>query len=222
MIKSILMIIGSPRLEKSTSHSLARYVLEGLDLRGWKTDMVFSHTLFDSKKSLKELKQQIKDVDIIGLSFPLYVDSIPGPMVEVLSALCKGKELIRGKRDQKVFAMVNSGFPEPTHSFVAVEMCEQFSKEYGASFLGGLTIGAGPIVQGLPIKQVKRRSKRLVKALDETISGLDEQECIPEKVKKLLSKPIFPKRLYLFLGTRVLINRARKNDVKNLYLQHDY
>ncbi|MDG6218900.1 MAG: hypothetical protein QCI00_05625, partial [Candidatus Thermoplasmatota archaeon] len=126
----------------------------------------------------------------------------------------------RGKRDQKVFAIVNSGFPEPAHSFVAIEMCEQFSKEYWASFIGGLTIGAGPIVQGLPIKQVKRRSKRLVKALDETISGLDEKGCIPNKAKKLLSKPIFPKRLYLFLGKRVLINRARKNNIKDLFLKH--
>ena len=42
MIKSIVMMIGSPLLEKSTSHSLARYVLEGLDQRGWKTDMIFS------------------------------------------------------------------------------------------------------------------------------------------------------------------------------------
>ncbi len=221
MKKSILILIGSPRLERSTSHSLADYVLTGLHQRGWKTDLIFSHNVFGSPQDLKELKERIRDVEIIGLSFPLYVDGIPGPMVKVLSSLCKSKNDMGVNQDQKVFSMVNSGFPEPVHSFVAVEMCKQFSKELNASFLGGLTFGAGPIVQGRPIEKIKKRSSRLVKTLDETIIGLDEKGCIPDEAKKLVTKPIFPKRLYLFLGKKVLINRARKNNVKDLYEKPD-
>ena len=214
------MIVGSPRIKRATSFSLASYVLEGLEKKGWKTELVFAHKLYDSPDELKVLASHMQDYELIGLSFPLYVDGIPAPLVELLDAVCKNNKKSDSSK-QFVFSFVNSGFPEPYHSDVAVKMTEVFAKKFGADFLGGLRIGGGGAVHGLSIESLKHRSKHLVQALDETISGLDENRCIPQSAFELLSQPILSKKLYLLAAKYGWGFRARKNGVKDLYARPD-
>lgn len=220
MSQSIVMIVGSPRVKRATSFSIASYVLEGLEKKGWKTELVFAHKLYGRPDELKVLASRMADYELIGLSFPLYVDGIPAPLVELLEVVCKNKPK-SDSSDQLVFSFVNSGFPEPYHSDVAVKMTGVFAKKFGAGFLGGLRIGGGGAVHGMPIESLKHRSKRLVQALDETIVGLDEDRTIPQSAFELLSEPILSKNLYLLAAKYGWGFRARRNGVKDLYARPD-
>jgi len=214
------MIVGSPRMKRATSFSIASYILEGLEKKEWKTELVFAHKLYDRPDELKVLASRMADYEVIGLSFPLYVDGIPAPLVELLDSVCKYKKKT-DSANQLVFSCINSGFPEPYHSDVAVKMTAVFAKKFGADFLGGLRIGGGGAVHGMPIESLKHRSKRLIQALDETINGLDENRCIPQSAFELLSEPILSKKLYLLAAKYGWGFRARKNGVKDLYARPD-
>ena len=220
MEKSILFIVGSPRLTHSTSYSIAEYLSTGLKNKGWKTDIMFSHKLYTSDEKVNGLREKIEHTNIVGIVFPLYVDAVPGPLVHLLNRIGQ-KPLPNKNQHNKIFTIVNSGFPEPHQNEIAVQIIHQFTKEYKATFLGGLTIGGGGIVGGSPINQIKNRSKRLVHALDETINSLDTHQQLSKIAMQLLAKPVFPKRIYTFFGNLGWKRRAKKYGVTNLYLTPD-
>jgi multimeric flavodoxin WrbA len=219
MKPSILMIVGSPRLRTSNSYSIAHYITQGLEKLRWNTDLMFAHKAFSSDEILHELIQKAQNASIIGIIFPLYVDAVPGPLVNVLTQLCEYHR--QENTEQKVFAIVNQGFPEPHQSNLALEIIDQFTKEYHAMYLGGYGIGAGGVIGGMPIEQIKHRSKQLVKALDLTIQSLHQQRSLSNQAEQLLSKPIFSKSLYLTFGNMAWKKQANKHGVKNLYQKPD-
>lgn len=219
MSSSILLIIGSPRLRTSNSYSIAHYINQGLEKHGWNTEVMFAHKAFTSEESICELIKKTQNASVIGIIFPLYVDSIPGPLGHVLDRLCENPQ--QNNNTKKIFTIVNQGFPEPHQSSLAVKIIEQFTREYQATFIGGYTIGAGGVIGRMPIDQIKHRSKRLVKALDLTIKSLHQHQSLSDEAQQLLSKPLFPKSLYLFFGDMSWKKQARKYGVKNLYQKPD-
>ena len=218
MTPELVIIIGSPRLKRSTSYSIVEYLKNGLTTHDWTVHTIFAHQAFNNETKMNELQEKIKNADIIGIIFPLYVDGIPGPLVQILEKIRDQHLMLT---DKKLFTIVNSGFPEPHHSDIAVEMIKQFSNETQAEFIGGLTIGAGGMVGGMPIDQIKNRIKRLVTALDLTIQSLSETQTIADEAKQILSKPIFSKTLYNTFANMGWKHRAKKYGVKDLYLKPD-
>lgn len=100
-------------------------------------------------------------------------------------------------------------------------MIENFSKEYQSNFIGGLKIGAGGVIGGNPIEQIKHRSKRLMTALDLAIQSLAETQTISKKAEQILSKPIFPKILYNIFANMSWAKRSKKYGSPDLYQRPD-
>ena len=218
MSKTLLFIVGSPKLKRSNSYSIAEHLKNELIGRGWTIEILFSHQAFTNETKMNEIIEKTEEADLLGIIFPLYVDEIPGPLIQTLETLTQQKTK---RTDQKIFTIVNSGFPEPHQSQLAIGMIEQFTEEYHATFIGGLTIGAGGIIGGMPLERIKHRSKRLIKALDLTIQSLDQTQTISSEAKQLLSKPIFSKTLYNIFANKGWKIQAKKYGVKKLYLKPD-
>lgn len=89
MSQKLFMIIGSPRLKHSTSYSIANYLKNGISTQGWTVDILFAHQAITDEKTMKEVLLKTEQADIIGIIFPLYVDSIPGPLIQVLETMSK-------------------------------------------------------------------------------------------------------------------------------------
>ena len=218
MSKTLLLIVGSPKLKISNSYSIAEYLKNELIQQGWLVEIHFSHQAFKNETKMNEIIEKTKQVDLIGIIFPLYVDGIPGPLIQTLEMLTQHKTK---RTTQKIFSIVNSGFPEPHQSQLAVDMIEQFTQEYQAHFIGGLTIGGGGIIGGMPIEQIKHRSKRLIKALNLTIQSLNQTQTVSREAKQLLSKPVFSKLLYNTFANKGWKMQAKKYGSPNLYRTPD-
>ena len=115
-------------------------------------------------------------------------------------------------------AIVNSGFPEPEHSDIALANCKIFCTETGIEWAGGLRIGGGEAINGSPLKEVKGMARKVIMALDLTAEALVKGQPVPKQALELTSKPIVPKWLYLTAGTRRWKSKAKKNEAgKKLY-----
>jgi len=197
--KSTLLLVGSPRGETSTSASLGAYLLKLLEESGFDTAKGFIHRLVNRNEKIEELLSMVNNADLIILSFPLYVDSLPAPVI-------KAMELIRDNRNEKqrqnqdFIAISNCGFPESSQIEVALEICKNFAEEVNFNWRGGLAIGGGGAVNGRPLEERGGMLRNVIKGLQITAEYLSKGEDIPNEAIELVSKGFIPSAMYKMMG----------------------
>jgi multimeric flavodoxin WrbA len=199
LVRRAVLLVGSPRTKKSTSASLGGYLFEQLNKRGIQTETIQIYTSLNSQDRMKAMFQAIDSVDLIVLAFPLYVDSLPAPVIAVLEKIanqCKGKQL-----HVRFAAISNCGFPGADHNATALAICEEFSHETGFAWMGSLALGAGEgIVHGIPLNELDGRAIPLKQALDLAAEALANGSSIPQSARDLIAKPIIPHWMYTLRG----------------------
>ncbi|WMM24794.1 NAD(P)H-dependent oxidoreductase [Tissierella sp. MB52-C2] len=214
--KKALLLIGSPKKKNSTSESLGNYVLEGLHKKGYTSEKL--HIISILKDDVEVLFSKVNDADIVIVSAPLYVDSLPSPLIKAFELIGQNRKGMLSFKKQRFISIVNNGFPESFHSNTALKICKIFADNAGFQWLGGLAIGCGPAINGMPIKNSGGMTRNIAKSLDITIDTIAKNESIPLEAINLVSKEIIPSWLYTLIANRGWKTQARKfNAHKILY-----
>ena len=198
-IRKALLLVGSPRTRKSTSNSLGTYLFQRLNALDIQTETIYLHTVLRSPEKRKVLREAADAADLIVLAFPLYVDTLPAPVIEALECI----ELHRnGRKTHQLFAAIaNCGFPEAEHTATALANCVAFTRQAGFLWAGSLALGAGEgMVHGTPLSDLDGRAIPLRQALNLAADALASGSAIPEAAQDLLAKPFIPIWLYHVLG----------------------
>ena len=195
--KQALLLVGSPKPGESTSESLGAYLFEELEKRGVATQSLHVTKAVRNDESVGELRAAASSADLIVLSFPLYVDSLPAPTVRALELLAEQPVGVAA-----FVAMCQSGFPEVEHNEVAVEICRNFSADAGFEWAGGLILAAGGMISGQPLRKLQGRMRSAIKALDLTAEALAAGRPVPDAAVQLMAKPPIPKFGYRFMANR--------------------
>ena len=198
-IQRALLLVGSPRTKKSTSASLGGYLFEQLNKRGIETRTIQIYTSLYSPERMKAMYESIDNADLAVLAFPLYVDSLPAPVMAALEKItvhCQdNRSLIR------FAAIANCGFPGANHNDAAIAIASEFARQTGLTWMGGLALGAGEgIVHGVPLNELDGRAIPLKGALDLAAEALAGGNPIPGSARDLLAKPIIPSWMYTLRG----------------------
>ncbi|CAK7018007.1 NAD(P)H-dependent oxidoreductase [Tissierella sp.] len=216
--KKALLLIGSPKKKNSTSESLGNYLLEGLNKKGYISEKL--HIISILKDDVEGLFAKVNDADIVIVSAPLYVDSLPSPLIKAFELIGQNRKGMSNSKSQRFISIVNNGFPESFHSNTALKICKIFVDNAGFQWLGGLAIGCGPAINGMPIKNLGGMTRNIVKSLDITIDTIAKNESIPLEAINLVSKEIIPSWLYTLIANRGWKIQARKfNAHKSLYIK---
>ena len=212
--RHVLLLVGSPKPSESTSEALGSHILNRLSQKGFSTTTVNLPRCLKSEKEIDDLYREWQKATLIVLAFPLYIDSLPWPVVKAFELL---NERFAGniESNRKGFVVVvNSGFPEQAHNTLAVEMCRFFAVKTGLEWKGGLALGGGPMVQGQSLNGAHGPLKRLMDALDMTSESLASGGSVPAEASQLLSRPLIPRGLYLLMGSHGWKTWAKSNGVK--------
>ena len=216
--KKALLLIGSPKKKNSTSESLGNYLLEGLNKKGYISEKL--HIISILKDDVESLFAKVNDADIVIVSAPLYVDSLPSPLIRAFELIGKNREERISSKKQSFISIVNNGFPESFHSNTALKICKIFADNAGFQWLGGLAIGCGPAINGMPIKNLGGMTRNIVKSLDITVDAIAKNESIPLEAINLVSKEMIPSWLYTLIYNRGWKIQAKKfNAHKSLYIK---
>jgi len=220
-IRRAHLLVGSPRTRKSTSNSLGGYLFEGLNARGVQTETTYIHTTLRSKDRMKTMLDAIDAADLVVLAFPLYVDSLPAPVIETLERIDAHRKISQQPPRQLFAAIANCGFPEPDHNATALAICANFAQQTDFDWAGSLALGAGEgMVHGTPLNEMDGRVLQLKKALDLAAESLAQGMAIPEEVQALLAKPFIPGWFYRWMGVYGWRQQAKKYDAdKNMKRQ---
>ena len=98
--ENVLLLVGSPKGESSTSASLGNYLLHKLEELGLSTEKAFIHRLVNRTEKQKELLSMVDNATLIILTFPLYVDSLPAPVIKAFELLNEERALSKSSKNQ--------------------------------------------------------------------------------------------------------------------------
>lgn len=198
-VRRAVLLIGSPRTKKSTSASLGGYLFEQLNARGVETQTIQIYTSLNSPERMRAMFQAIDNADLVVLAFPLYVDSLPAPVIAALEKIAANRN---GQGSPIRFAAIsNCGFPEAHHNQTALAICSEFARQNGLTWLGGLALGGGEgLVHGVPLNEMDGRAIPLKKALDLAAEALVQGKPIPQSSQEFLGKPVIPNWMYKLFG----------------------
>ncbi len=220
-IQRALLLVGSPRTDKSTSNSLGGYLFERLGAQSIQTETIYPHTVTRSPARMQALLDAVDVADLVTLAFPLYIDSLPAPVIEVLEQIAahrKGRETHR----QLFTAIANSGFPEAHHNTTALAICETFARQAGFEWAGSLALGGGEMVGGLPLSQCGGKTIRIRKSLEMAAAALVQGQAIPQAARELMVKPVIPHWAYRLIGGFGWKKRAKGYGVEKLLKHRPY
>ncbi|MCI5166294.1 MAG: flavodoxin family protein [Candidatus Electrothrix sp. GM3_4] len=224
-----LLIVGSQKIKHpSTSSFLGEYLLKRLKKHDWKTEsLTLGRDLLD-ERGQDNLCSSVDEADTILLFFPLYVDTLPFLVTKALEVMALRRNTADVVRPKRLFALINSGFPEPYQSAVALAVCRNFALECDMIWAGGLVMGCGEgLLSGQSAAGFKglRGLKRpplyyINRALKLSADALAEGHPVPEKAKRLIAKKPIPlitfslwRQIFIKLGKSIWVKEATLNGV---------
>ena len=130
-----LIINGSPKQKSSTSQFLGR--LMGCLLVRCQVQYASIRT----KNEYPMILEQLKEIDALILTVPLYVDGIPSHVLEFLQEA--EKFCLENNCRFTMYVISNNGFIEGAHNKVHLKMYECWCRHAGITWGGGVGIGGG-------------------------------------------------------------------------------
>jgi hypothetical protein len=207
--KKALLLIGSPRGFESTSNSLGSYLLCKLQSGGYTVGKIHIQTALHNQVKEAKMLSEVVDSDILVLAFPLFIDCLPAPVILALEKIAEYKKASSTFKRSRVLAIVNNGFPDSSQNATAIAICRQFAKETDLEWAGGLMLGEGAMINGVPLEKAPM-TKNIKKALDLAADDLLQGRAISETAFELMAKPAIPKFLYTLVGNRGWKSMAKK------------
>lgn len=199
-MKRVLLLVGSPRASKSTSLSLGAYLLELLALRGMETErMSIAHSV-RAERGLEQLHTAVCGADLVVLAFPLYIDSLPSPVIRAMEFITQRRKETNNKHHAGLLAISNSGFPEAVHSEIALDICRTFASEAGFDWIGGLALGGGEAIAGEQLQKAGGKARFVRRSLELTADAIAAGRPVPREAVELMARPFIPKWMYIFFG----------------------
>jgi len=210
-INKALLLIGSPKGEDSTSVSLGNYLISKLEEFGIQTEKAFIHRIVNREEKIQSLFEMIDRADLIILSFPLYIDSLPAPIIKAMELIKDERDRIKSKKPKDFIAIVNNGFPEAFQNATAIHICRIFAKDCGFVWKGGVMIGGGGAINGIPLQERGGMVRNVIKGLDIAAYALKDGNDIPQEAIDLASKKFIPTIMYNKFGNLGWRLQARKH-----------
>lgn len=149
------------------------------------------------------VKETLQSAGVWVIACPLYVDSVPS---HLLSCLMELEPLGPEHPGRTVYAIVNCGFYEGEQAALALKILENWCAKAGLVWGGGLGIGGGGAIQGLPATE-KGPMGPVCRALGELGERLSRRETGANAYLSIA----FPRMLYRLAGQLGWRQQIRRN-----------
>lgn len=219
---NFLMLSGSPRGTISTSYNILEYLQLHLKRRGKSTNLVMTQKLLRNEDDFKNFISELDVSEYFVLACPLYVDSLPSPVMDIFMRISKLRNSGSINSKPKFIALVNNGFPEKHQNLLALQICEQFAIEANLSWFGGLPIGGGAMFGGSSLEDSGGRGRHARSALESLSDALLNDKPVPEECIVGINKRVIPKRMYIMMVHMGWKKRSGANQVRGRLKDQPY
>ena len=205
----ISFIIGSPKMGESFSATILDMIRSELQQKG---SIDASSKVYNiNRKRLDEAElEEVVASDAIVLAFPLYVDGIPGHVIEQLHALEKAIKK-NGYTDIVFYGIINNGFIESIQNCNAARMLELFARKSGIRMGQVLAIGAGEANRTM-LNMNMALGVGPLKGMDKPFETFVANIAAQKEGETLYMQPFYPGWFFRYYGNHHFWDsEARKN-----------
>ncbi len=221
-VQQALLLVGSPKTRKSTSVSLGGYLYQQLENQGVETKTIYLYTVLSSPRRWQALLDALDVADLVTLAFPIYVDTLPAPVIGALERLALHRKEHGQSRRQLFAAIANCGLPEVEHTRQGLANCQAFARQAGFIWAGSLALGKGEIINGVPLVEGGGMTMKIRQGLDLAALALARGQQIPEEASNMVATPIVPHWLYRIMGWWRTRRWAKSHGAHRLLKQRPY
>lgn len=195
----VVLLNCSFRGEKSNSNYFLGLLEQQLDVPCERISLA-------KMKNFGELKSKLAEADALVLGMPLYVDSVPAQVIDLMERLYEEKSEELEKLH--VYVVTNLGFYEASQTKIELAVVKNWCDKMGMTYGGGLAIGAGEMMGGLrnvPADQGPNRE--MGEGLKTLATAIKERAAIED----IYTEPTgFPRRMYLMAAQMNWAPQAKK------------
>ncbi len=230
-MSSALVLNASPRGRQSNSQVLAEAFCQGMIAAG-----VTAKTLFLTEYNVEPcrgcfscwgptpkqcvihddmvyLRREVAQVDYLVLAFPLYVDSMPGPLKTFFDrSIADGEPWfeqdphgetrhVEALKAPKLVVLSNCGFPEQSHFEALRFLFRRIARNFHTEVVAEVYKSQGGILRSShpELESVKKKYLAAVVAAGQ---ALVTNGAVPEELQRTLEEPFLPKDDYIAAVTR--------------------
>lgn len=219
---NFLLLSGSPKGKSSTSYSLLDYLRKQLEGHGKSCELSIVHKIMRNETDFENFCNLLDSADYLIVTIPLYVDSLPSPVIDIFTRMSKRRSSNTSKGNPKFLVIVNSGFPEQHQNLLAINICKQFAQDANLDWIGGIPFGGGAIIGGAPLEHTGGRGKNARTAIESLANALSTDEEVPEECISRINKLIIPKRMYMMMGNMRWRKESGSNKVRDRLKDQPY
>jgi multimeric flavodoxin WrbA len=190
--KTVLLLNGSPKGEKSNSRVIGRYLADKLEEKGLKSEESFVVKLVQSQQGIEKFYRQVDEADVIVFTTPLYVDSLPSFTIKSMEILQAHRRTQSQPKQSLIVPVINCGFPEKEHMEIALKILRNFAVAAGLCWAGAVSVGMGMALNGEPLREKKGMTRNLTRGLALAAASLAEGQPISSEAEELTSKSFLP------------------------------
>lgn len=211
--RSAAVFIGSARPKgQSTSESLARELIAGLEEAGVPTTLVYASQFIKAGRRADEGLEAMLGAELLVVAAPLYVDGLPYLVTRALEQLAE-RLVMAAPALRQVAGILNCGYPEAVHNHLALRLLRTFTLQSGLVWAGGLALGAGEIIHGRPLTFIPFLLRRPRRALQLAARALAAGQPIPPAASELMAQSLVPPRLFRWVARLRWLWQARAHGI---------
>ncbi len=141
----LCVINGSLRGEKASSKCFLDYVVKKINQKNIDVHFLQVKTSVKNGYAVENFRS-MASADALVVAFPLFCYTLPGALTQLLEEYYEYfKHISRVKNNQKMYVIINCGFPEPDICAEAIRVMKNFCLKSGFEHRFSLAIGGGPV-----------------------------------------------------------------------------
>ena len=203
-----VVLNGSPK----PKYSASGYFIGQIEKIMGKELSVYQATKLIVPENASEMIEDILKADTLLIVFPLYIDSLPAPLVKALMLIEKGAKACPGEQLPMVYAICNCGFFEADNNRLALDIIKNFCVSSGLGWGYGIGIGAGGFVSSHSKESFGGPMTKINAAFGELVKSMASHS---KREQNLLLTPFIPRSLYLYGANKAWEQAAEKYGQRN-------
>jgi len=171
-MSAIVAISGTPKVKDSATAALIAHIEKVMGTP------VTTHqaTRLIRAKDPSSAIVDIVAADVVLFAFPLYVDSLPAPLIKVMTMLEASVASSGADHRPRVYAVCNCGFYESSHNELALDIVANFCDRTDWAWRYGIGIGSGGFISTAGGSSPKGPAANVFAALDAMVQAIQADD----------------------------------------------